>query len=395
MPVSRKRKKPKQRPKNNTRTQPKWETFEKIVAAIHLAEMQGATVTWNEQIEGRQFDVTIRFKVGFYEYLTLIECKDFNIPIPIEKVEAFATKVRHQKADKAIMVSPHGFQKGAKEVAQKERIELYSLRQINKLSENLITNFLMTTVVIQPLGFYVGKKEVYQFSRVENKVEYQVEHIKFENWGDTTLSKVLNPLKQLIFPFPLPGVPKFGAYKRATAEMQYEQIKMAENTFMISPETGERIQIQGLYFRYWTRTGYLVDTQGIDPSVYTNLNSQYEYKNELNDEVSLIDPLTLKFGIDTVLEAGKFYHDPKFNGFIYYCEKVDDESFTMLLIQSYQHGKLVRSEMQLPISESKYFVEIVEKSEIKVATKLYKDFITFRKNNSPTVTNETSKMWVL
>jgi hypothetical protein len=53
----------------------KWKKFERVVAAIHVAENSGATVTWNEHINGRQFDVAIRFKFQFYDYLTLIECK--------------------------------------------------------------------------------------------------------------------------------------------------------------------------------------------------------------------------------------------------------------------------------------------------------------------------------
>lgn len=51
MPKSRKRAKPKA--KRKTKAEPKWESFERVVAAIHFAEMQGAKVTWNETIEGR------------------------------------------------------------------------------------------------------------------------------------------------------------------------------------------------------------------------------------------------------------------------------------------------------------------------------------------------------
>jgi hypothetical protein len=53
-----------------------WKLFEKIVAAIHHAESRGAKVVWNDKINGRQFDVTVRFLHGLYEYLTVIECKD-------------------------------------------------------------------------------------------------------------------------------------------------------------------------------------------------------------------------------------------------------------------------------------------------------------------------------
>ena len=43
----------------------KWQKFERVVAAIHLAQAKGASVTWDEHIDGRQFDVVIRFKFKF------------------------------------------------------------------------------------------------------------------------------------------------------------------------------------------------------------------------------------------------------------------------------------------------------------------------------------------
>ena len=394
MPVSKKRKKPAKPTKRKKKSEPKWESFEKIVAAIHSAEMNGATVTWNEQIQGRQFDVAIRFKTGFYDYLTLIECKDYKTSVPVEKVEAFATKVRYQKASKAIMVSPHGFQKGAKEVAQKEGIELYSLRQINKIPENLLTDYLLTTVVLQPLGFFVGKKEVYTFSRKENEVEYQIEHIILENYGNMTLARLLFPLKQLIFPLPLPGVPDFPPFKRATDKMQYAHFKMMDNTYIINPETGERTLVEIFYFRYWKRSGYLVDTQGIDSTVYQTLMRHYEYKNELSDELVVIDASNIGIGVDTIIEAGKFYKEPRFGEFIYRCEKVEDDFFTLFLIKSIQHGKLIRSEIRLPRSENRFFVEITDEDEIIAADKLYREFLDFKQNNIPTFVETDSKMWV-
>ena len=41
-----------------------WKDFEQLVAAIHQAECNGAKVTWDDNIRGRQFDVTLRFRLG-------------------------------------------------------------------------------------------------------------------------------------------------------------------------------------------------------------------------------------------------------------------------------------------------------------------------------------------
>jgi len=59
-------------------TPPPGKRLERLVAAMHHAESTGAAVTWNDEIAGRQFDVTIRFKFGLHSYLTIIECKDYS-----------------------------------------------------------------------------------------------------------------------------------------------------------------------------------------------------------------------------------------------------------------------------------------------------------------------------
>ena len=88
---------------------PKWKNFERIVAAIHYAANQGGDIVWNDKIDGRQFDVTIRFKEGYYNFLTVIECKDYKDSVPVEKVEAFVTKAAgvhaNSKGVKSTLVS--------------------------------------------------------------------------------------------------------------------------------------------------------------------------------------------------------------------------------------------------------------------------------------------------
>src|SRR6202051_5190778 len=95
----------------------KWEHFERLIAAIHRAADQGADVRWDEEIRGRQFDVTIRFRKGLYDHLTVVECKDYKQAVSIEKVEAFVTKSRDVRASVAVLASTSGFQSGAKECA--------------------------------------------------------------------------------------------------------------------------------------------------------------------------------------------------------------------------------------------------------------------------------------
>jgi hypothetical protein len=115
---------------------PKWKKFEKLVAGIHMLTSQGAEVKFDDHIIGRrtgsnrQIDVSIRFKQGLYDYLAIIECKDYGRKASIDKVEAFRTKMEDVGARHGIMVSPQGFQRGAIKTAEAYNIELFTLTEV-------------------------------------------------------------------------------------------------------------------------------------------------------------------------------------------------------------------------------------------------------------------------
>jgi len=46
-----------------------WKEFEKIVAGIHSQFSENCHVTWDEEINGRQFDVVVRSTIGPHKYL--------------------------------------------------------------------------------------------------------------------------------------------------------------------------------------------------------------------------------------------------------------------------------------------------------------------------------------
>lgn len=395
MPVSRRRPKPKR--KARKKPEPKWESFERVVAAIHLAETQGATVTWNEIIEGRQFDVTIRFKVGFYEYLTLIECRDYNRPVQVEKVEAFVTKARNHKANKAIMVSAHGFQSGAKELARKENIELYSLRQINKLPDDILTDIFLSFVVVQPFAFRHRGEPAFVFSRNIDVLRHQLENIRFTGYDDLKLGDLIFPFTQLVHPTPLPDVPDIEKegfpWKRATASQVKASWRMMENTKLILPDGAGEIPVSEFLFIYWAETVRLLNLGGVDPTVFAMFGKQYEYRNELNNEVVLIDPAKLPLGVNTIFEEGKFYTQPQLKNFVYYCEKIEGEFATILLLRSYQHGQLVRMEIKEPVSTSKDYVEITDEGEIEGAKALHEAFVELRMNIPAQAASNMARIW--
>lgn len=107
--------------------------FEKLVAALQVAEEEGAQVQWDEWIQGRQFDVTIRRQTESGVHLTLVECKDLRHPIKVEQVDAFVTKAGDAEAHRKILFSAAGFQSGCFRVAKKHGVELFELRRVNEI----------------------------------------------------------------------------------------------------------------------------------------------------------------------------------------------------------------------------------------------------------------------
>jgi Restriction endonuclease len=103
------------------------EYLERIVAGIHTVTTAGAEVRWNEVINGRQFDVVVRFKLGSLSYLVLIEVRNRTRKAAASDMDAFVTKARDQNANKAVFVTAAGFQDGAITVAKRHGVGLFTV----------------------------------------------------------------------------------------------------------------------------------------------------------------------------------------------------------------------------------------------------------------------------
>lgn len=103
------------------------EFLERIVAGVHAVADSEADVAWNQHINGRQFDVVVRFKRGPLSYFVLVEVKNKKRKATAEDLDAFVTKARDQNANKAVFVTAAGFQSGALEVAHRHGIDLFTI----------------------------------------------------------------------------------------------------------------------------------------------------------------------------------------------------------------------------------------------------------------------------
>jgi hypothetical protein len=248
-----------------------WKHFERVVAAIHMAKDSGASVTWNEDIDGRQFDVAIRFKFRFYDFLTLIECKNFKRRVPVEKVEAFVTKSRSAKADKAIMVSANGFQEGCRKVANENKIELYTLREVERIPSELLTGNVLSTLQIRPLAFIkTGSREIITFTNDENKIGYEVANTRLNGDENMTVAELLRPLFLMLLPYTFPGAPKFpDTLSKSTEIPQVAVLGLFDNAKVKFPDSDEEIPVSEFHFLHWLSESFELKDIGFYPTVFT------------------------------------------------------------------------------------------------------------------------------
>lgn len=74
----------------------------------------------------RQIDVLVKQRIGQYEMLVVLECKDYARPVDVKGVEEFHGLLDDVGAHKGAMVCPRGFTAAARERARDFQVDLYS-----------------------------------------------------------------------------------------------------------------------------------------------------------------------------------------------------------------------------------------------------------------------------
>lgn len=116
---------------------PDWKKLEEIIASMQTELAPGAVVRHDHTIQGRsgrprQLDITITQNISTMPILIVFEVKKYQRPVGIEKLEAFATKLRDVRANGGVMVSQSGFDAGARAMAAQENIVLKNYREANE-----------------------------------------------------------------------------------------------------------------------------------------------------------------------------------------------------------------------------------------------------------------------
>jgi hypothetical protein len=79
----------------------------------------------------REFDIYWEYELGGFTYKTIIECKDYNSTISIEKIDALIGKIKDIPDLKAIFATKLGYQSGTRIKASQNNIDLIIVREQN------------------------------------------------------------------------------------------------------------------------------------------------------------------------------------------------------------------------------------------------------------------------
>ena len=77
----------------------------------------------------REFDLYWEYELAGVTYKTVIECKDYATPISLEKIDALIGKIHDIPDLKPVFATKTGYQKGAKNKAESNGIELLIVRE--------------------------------------------------------------------------------------------------------------------------------------------------------------------------------------------------------------------------------------------------------------------------
>lgn len=339
---------------------PNWKKFERVVAAIHRVQASGGDVRWNDTIDGRQFDVTVRFKFGVHEYLTVIECKHYSGRVSVETIDAFVTKARDAKANKAVLVSSNGYQAGCFEVAARHGVSLLVLSESVAEDVAKFTGEFTPAINVYRVELVLDTGQTFELDEEAGRLPYLMRHTKLK--GEPGVSSTQEVLDR---------------WQRSRPALSFDtesdaEIKLAAGTRAFVPYEGE-FGVQALRFRYKLVNAQIVLPSGLDPRIQDSLSTEYQLTDEGGNVLQTAKLRDLPLSAENSVEPEKFYSQA--NGFHYYCYKVLDQMVTWIAIETYQHGHLAQATLTQKIEYSKYFFEVTDAKTLMRLNRMLQSYL--------------------
>lgn len=344
------------------------EYLERIVAGIHATTTEDAEVTWNEKINGRQFDVVIRFKLGTLRYLIVVEVKNRSRPASANDIEAFVTKAGDQRADKAVFVTAAGYQRGAAEVGQRHGVELFTV----KFAEDEVQLFPGETVISirsevrdrEPPTPELHIGEPTLIARIEaatlvytdgRRQSLPTEPTQMQYYAAKTRLKSGHSVQDVIAA-KIPRAPALGERLSFAADMKRPELIDPPDEFFFPRGKIVRIDCEavGTMMRPLTGNVFVEPTSFRSPVVYTNWITGEEDRYTLDQ---------LPLGLTDAVK-GRYYFllNPLR---YYYCEKIEDDLVHWTLVESFQGDSLIRARYTQLVQYSRHYIPVAKKSILR------------------------------
>jgi Restriction endonuclease len=157
--------------------------YRELVGTVMAALDPGSAVKTEQWITGpdgeRDMDVEVRGMLNSIPHFILVECKDHARPIGIGFVDAFESKIRDLKPDRAILFSNSGFTRDALKKAKRVGIEMASAM---KAKDDTIKIGVHSEVVAQRLTLTFETATLYPFDGHPHEIEeeWKVEDLLFD-----------------------------------------------------------------------------------------------------------------------------------------------------------------------------------------------------------------------
>jgi hypothetical protein len=340
------------------------EYLERIVAGIHAQSADQAEVTWNEKINGRQFDVVLRFTLGGLRFLVLIEVKNRGRRASASDIEAFVTKASDQSANKVVFVTAAGFQSGAIEVAKRHGVDLFTVQFV----EDEFEVFNEGSVILKTGDVHIGGAPaeiqigdpvlmtrvnraalIYKDSR---RFELPSETTQMAYYATRTLLKDGRSIEQVIAGA-IPREPALGEKVHVAIPMKRPELIIPPDEYFFpnGKISSVEFEVEGAMMRPMRGNTYIEPTSFRNPVVY---------KNELTGEETRYSLGRLPLGLKEA-EPGKFYfvmHPLRY----YFCEKVSGDLVHWTLVESFQGNRLIRSRFTQKLEYSYYFMPVTSRT---------------------------------
>ncbi len=343
------------------------EYLERIVAAIQSVTTEGAQVAWNEVVNGRQFDVVIRFQFGTLRYLVVVEVKNRSRKAEVSDIDAFVTKARDQKANKAVFVTAAGFQVGAKEVAERHAVDLFTVTFDDRIP---VAPEHAAMIGVRRKG--APNAEPPNISWGEPQLIANVERITLVYAAGTEAELPSDPSQMTYYcgKTKLQDGRSLSQLVETAPRADIELNKSRDELIHLDPP--QRIEPPDThFFPRGDVTGIKTTVTGrlgrpirgnvrIDPGLFTY---PVVYTNVVTGEAVRFNHGQLPLGGGHVSPGNFYFSYHPLNYF--YCQRIQGDRVTWHLVESFQNGEKVTGTFTQRTQYSKYYIPVSDKKTLK------------------------------